>query len=199
MRWVVALRPARTVGVVALGALALLLVLWALVPDHVVPPFVVHLVALFLAVGPAYLMDDEALEVAQTAPRRRSLRLRVTVPVGFAACGVAWLLMLAVLSQASPDAPVGSLTWQVAGVAVGAWAASAVLSRRGVPCPGGVVAAVSVLVAFTELLIGPLRAVVETLTTAPSASWWPVVVVLAALVGVVSCRDVAAPRLSNTS
>ena len=196
MRWVLAVRPVRPVLLVAGAVLALLLVLWAAVPGHVVPLVLVHGLVFALAVGPAFLMDEEALEITQVTVRGRDLRLRIAVPVGLVTCLVAWWAMATLLTRASPGAPLGPLTRELVGVALAAWAAAALLSRRGVACPGSGVAAVTMLAALTELFIGPVHALADAMPPGAPASWWPGFVLSAAAVGLLSCRDVAARRLT---
>ncbi len=84
--WPTVLLAATSAGSVALLSMAL--------PSNAVPLFVVHLAAVALASGAAYLLDDAAIAVTATTPQRLWRRRAPTLFAGLAVAGTAWTVVV---------------------------------------------------------------------------------------------------------
>jgi hypothetical protein len=192
------LRALRPLGVALLGSAAAVPLVAAVVPGPGVPAFLLHVLAVAVGAGAAYLLDDPALEASQVTPRARTRRLTRVVPLGLAAVAGAWVALAAVAERWAPELTAASLAAELFGVAVVALLASAVLLRRGDACPGNLVATAVALVALAELVGQPGRSALELLpdgVSLPPAAVWSSLLAAALVLFLGSSRDVASPAV----
>ena len=102
------------------------------------------------------------------------------------------------LTWRSPSAPLTALSWEVSGLSCLGVAAAAIVSRRGEPEPGNLVASALGLGVIGILICQPMFHVTLLVTDPASparAGWWAVVIVGSMATLVVASRDRAASRL----
>jgi hypothetical protein len=163
-------------------------------PSSAVPLFVVHLAAVALASGTAYLLDDAAIAVTATTPQGLWRRRAPTLFAGLAAAGAAWTIVVVLLNRQSPTPSTSTLTIEVAALVSVAVAAAAVTARRGEPEPGNLVAPAIVLLGAGALIAQPALNI-TLFTGGPGdpdrRGWWVGIAVAATIVVFIASRDQA--------
>lgn len=184
--WPTVLLAAMSAGSVALLSVAR--------PSNAVPLFVVHLAAVVLASGTAYLLDDSAIAVSATTPQRLWRRRAPTLFAGLVVTAVAWTAVVVLLNRQSPTPSTSTLTIEVVALASAALAAAAVTARRGEPEPGNLVAPTIVLLGVGALIAQPALNV-TLFTGGPGdpdrRAWWVGIAVAATIVLLIASRDQA--------
>ncbi len=186
------LRPELPVLVSAGAAIVLVATLTLAQRGDEVPLFLTHVVVLFVAAGPAYLLDDIAEAVTAVVPRSLLRRRLVIVGNGLLIAAVGWAAVALLLHWRSPSVPLTALTWETAGLISIGLAASAVASRYGVSEPGNLVASALGLVVVGVLVAQPLLSFTALITTSdgrPRAGWWATTICAAALAFVITSRE----------
>ena len=177
------LRPEAAVVGSALASITLLGVVTLAQRGHEVPLLMAHLVALLLAAGAAYLLDDTAAEVTAVVPKTLLQRRLRAVRNGLLAASAGWSIDALVLHWRSPSVPLPALTWEVAGLVSIAVASSGVVSRFGENEPGNRVASGLGLV-FLAVLVAQHLLPFTLLVTGPAGpdrgGWWAATIGLAA-------------------
>ena len=163
-----------------------------------VPLLLAHLAVLVLAAGSAYLFDDSATDVTTVVPTSLLRRRLAILLRGLPFMVLSWGAVMILLTWRSPSAPLTALSWEVSGLSCLGVAAAAILSRRGEPEPGNLVASALGLCVIGVLICQPMFHV-TLLVTDPAgparAGWWAVVIVGSMATLVVASRDRAASRL----
>ncbi len=163
-----------------------------------VPLLLAHLAVLVLAAGSAYLLDDSATDVTTVVPTSLLRRRLAILLRGLPFMVLSWGAVMILLTWRSPSAPLTALSWEVSGLSCLGVAAAAILSRRGEPEPGNLVASALGLRVIGVLICQPMFHV-TLLVTDPAgparAGWWAVVIVGSMATLVVASRDRAASRL----
>ena len=163
-----------------------------------VPLLLAHLAVLVLAAGSAYLLDDSATDVTTVVPTSLLRRRLAILLRGLPFMALSWGAVMILLTWRSPSAPLTALSWEVSGLSCLGVAAAAILSRRGEPEPGNLVASALGLLVIGVLICQPMFHV-TLLVTDPAgparAGWWAVVIVGSTATLVVASRDRAASRL----
>ena len=191
------LRPELPVLASAAAAPAIVGTLSLALHGDEIPLLLVHLVVLVLATGSAYLFDDSAVDVTAVVPTSLLRRRLVLLLRGLPVMVLSWGAVMVLLAWRSPSAPLTALSWELAGLSCLGVAAAAIVSRRGDPEPGNLVASVLGLGVIGVLICQPMFHV-TLLVTDPAgpvrAGWWAAVVVGSTAVFVVASRDRAAGR-----
>ena len=163
-----------------------------------IPLLLAHLAVLVLAAGSAYLFDDSATDVTTVVPTSLLRRRLVILLRGLPFMVLSWGAVMILLTWRSPSAPLTALSWEVSGLSCLGVAAAAIVSRRGEPEPGNLVASALGLGVIGILICQPMFHV-TLLVTDPAgparAGWWAVVIVGSMATLVVASRDRAASRL----
>ena len=163
-----------------------------------IPLLLAHLAVLVLATGSAYLFDDSATDVTTVVPTSLLRRRLVILLRGLPFMVLSWGAVMILLTWRSPSAPLTALSWEVSGLSCLGVAAAAILSRRGEPEPGNLVASALGLGVIGVLICQPMFHVTLLVTDPASparAGWWAVVIVGSTATFVVASRDRAASRL----
>jgi hypothetical protein len=163
-----------------------------------IPLLLAHLAVLVLATGSAYLFDDSATDVTRVVPTSLLRRRLVILLRGLPFMVLSWGAVMTLLTWRSPSAPLTALSWEVSGLSSLGVAAAAILSRRGEPEPGNLVASVLGLGVIGVLICQPMFSVTVLVTDPASparAGWWAAVIVGSTATFVVASRDRAASRL----
>lgn len=171
------------VAVVLVGALSLAL------RGGEIPLLPAHVVVLILAAGSAYLVDDPAAEVTAVVPKSLLRRRIAVVLSGLLVTALAWCAVIAMWEWRSPSIPVVALTWELAGMVALGVASAALVSRRGEPEPGNLVASSLGLVFVGVLIVQPMLHVTVLVTSGDDparASWWAAVVLGSGAIAFVS-------------
>jgi fluoroquinolone transport system permease protein len=188
---------------VLVSALASALLLWWQFDAAATPPNTVWLlraVALLLAVGVAFALDDKTRPTLAAVPTPLWWRVVVGL-IGVAApAGLAWCAALAWVGwRVHGDVPAAALTLEAAALATLVLAVAGGLARwRGTSDPGAVTA--PVMLALGLLLPQLPRWV--ALVVPPGPAWdpahvrWAMLLTIAVAVLALSLRDPAAPRWS---
>jgi hypothetical protein len=162
-----------------------------------IPLFLVHVVVLILAASSTYLLDDSAVHVTAVVPTLLLRRRLVLLLRGWPVTALSWAAVMILLGWRSPSVPLAALTWELAGVSCLGVAAAAIVSRRGEPEPGNLVASVLGLGFVGVLVCQPLFHVTLLVTDdsrGARSGWWTTVIVVSLTTFVVASRDGAAPR-----
>ncbi|WP_132211216.1 hypothetical protein [Kribbella steppae] len=184
--WPMVLLAVMSAGLVALLSIAR--------PSSAVPLFVVHLAAVALASGAAYLLDDAAIAVTAATPQRLWRRRAPTLFAGLAVVGAAWTVIVVLLNQQSPTPSTSALTIEVAALVSVAVAAAAVAARRGEPEPGNLVAPAIVLLGVGALIAQPALNITLFMSGPGDPHrrvWWVGIAVAATIVLLIASRDPA--------
>jgi hypothetical protein len=170
----------------------------ALRPTGAIPLFVIHLAAVALASGAAYLLDDVAIAVTASAPRGLWRRRAPALFVGLAVVAAAWTVVVALLRRRPPGPSTSALTIEVLALVLIALAAAAVTARTGESEPGNLVAPAIVLVGIGALIAQPALHVtlfIGGLGDPDRRVWWLGAAVAATMVLIIASRDPATPPM----
>jgi hypothetical protein len=191
--------PTVLLAVISAGAVAILSVAR---PSSAVPLFVVHLAAVALAAGTAYLLDDAAIAVTASTPHGLWRRRAPTLLAGVAMAAAAWTVVVVLLNRRSPTPSTSALTIEVVALVSVAVAAAAVTARTGEPEPGNLVAPAIVLLGVGAL-IAQAALDVTLFTGGPGdpdrRAWWVGIAAAATVVLLVASRDQAARPIRRTA
>ncbi len=183
--------PTLLLAAMSAGSVALLSVAR---PSNAVPLFVVHLAAVALASGTAYLLDDAAIAVTATTPHGHWRRRAPTLFAGLAVAAAAWTVVVILLNWRSPRPSTSTLTVEVVALVSVALAAAAVTARRGEPEPGNLVAPTIVLLGVGALIAQPALNI-TLFTGGPGdpdrRAWWVGIAVASTIVLLIASRDQA--------
>ena len=158
-------------------------------------PFVERVVALALAGGAAYLLDDAAAPVTAVVPQGQWRRRAPVVAAGVALLAGGWLGILLLLTWRDARPPVAESSAELLVIGLVGLAAAALLFRLGDHEPGVIVAPLVVVLGIGLSIVGSVVGSPIYLTDAEPTlgrvAGWGAVGALSALVIVVAGRDVA--------
>ena len=200
VRW----QPVGVLAVVAVIALAVTTG-WRTEPPQFRPAvWTVRLVAVLLALGAGFLLDDAAASLTASVPMPLVHRVGLRVLLLAALFGPLWAAILFVVRARVSDLPAGGLTLEFVTMVALALAAAAIAARVGIPEPGliaGAVVAAGAMVAFVvgqRLILLSLRPQDWLL----AHTRWAAVLAVCLLVTAVALRDPARrvlPSIKGTS
>ncbi|MFG1624766.1 hypothetical protein [Kribbella sp. NPDC049227] len=183
--------PMVLLAVMSAGSVALLSVAG---PSNAVPLFVVHLAAVALASGTAYLLDEAAIAVTSSTPQGLWRRRAPTLFAGLAVAAAAWTVVVVLLNRQSPTPSTSALTIEVVALVSTALAAAAVTARRGEPEPGNLVAPAIVLLGVGALIAQPALDITLFMGGPGDPDrrvWWVGIAIAATIVMLIASRDAA--------
>ncbi len=180
----------------AVGLAGLLLVLTAEDLDADGPAVLaLRGVAALLALGAAFVLDDEAADTLASSPSTLAWRRSQRVVIVVALAGPAWALALLAVKWLGAEPPVAGLTLELAALLALSVACAAGIAHRGHPENSGVLA--------TPLVVGIVLAAFRlpqkwALLVSPGPAWeaahqrWAVLLTLSVAVVLLCNRDPAA-------